>query len=86
MSNVLTVTEAARRAGCDPETIRRWIRQGRLQVRSNGRQHGIEEQDLEAALHAAEEMLPVPARWQRSAGGQLLPNVVAAVSQSRHGH
>jgi excisionase family DNA binding protein len=80
---VLTVPEAARRAGRDPETIRRWIRVGRLRARKVGTQHVIEEDDLAAALDETPEMLPVPERWQRSRTGQPLPNVVRAVRRSR---
>jgi excisionase family DNA binding protein len=83
---MLTVPQAARRAGRDPETIRRWIRSGRLRARKIGTQHVIEEADLEAALDDAPEMLPVPERWRRSDTGRPLPNVIAAIRRSRHGH
>jgi len=83
---MLTVPEAARRAGRDPETIRRWIRLGRLRARKVGTQHVIEEADLEAALDAGDEMLPVPTRWRKSDTGKSLPNVVTAVRRSRRGH
>jgi excisionase family DNA binding protein len=46
---MLTVPEAARRAGRDPETIRRWIRGGKLRARKIGTQHVIEERDLDEA-------------------------------------
>lgn len=42
----LTVPEAARRIGRNPETIRRWIRAGKLPSRKVGTQHVIEEHDL----------------------------------------
>jgi excisionase family DNA binding protein len=80
---MLTVPEAARRAGRDPETIRRWIRVGRLPARKVGTQHVIEEADLETALEDTAEMLAVPAGWRRSASGVPLPNVVAAIRRSR---
>lgn len=83
---MLTVPEAARRAGRDPETIRRWIRLGRLPARKIGTQHVIEENDLEAAIDSGGEMLPVPDRWRFSDTGEPLPNVVAAVRRSRNGH
>ncbi len=44
----LTVPEAARRIGRNPETIRRWIRAGKLPARKIGTQHLIEESDLDA--------------------------------------
>lgn len=43
---MLTVPEAARRVGKNPETIRRWIREGRLRARKVGSQHVIEPADL----------------------------------------
>ena len=43
---MLTVAEAAKRAKRDPETIRRWIRAGRLAARKAGTQHMIDEADL----------------------------------------
>jgi excisionase family DNA binding protein len=80
---MLTVPEAARRAGRDPETIRRWIRLGRLRAQKVGTQHVIEEGDLQAALDATDEMLPVPERWRHSDTGRPLPNVVGALRRSR---
>lgn len=81
---MLTVPEAARRAGRDPETIRRWIRSGRLRARKIGTQHVIEEADLEASLDDS-EMLPLPPAWQKTRWGDPMPAVVAAVSESRRG-
>lgn len=83
---MLTVPEAARRAGRDPETIRRWIRSGRLRARKIGTQHVIEEPDLEALLDERGEMLPLPERWKRTATGRPMPDVVAAIRRSRRGH
>ena len=48
---MLTVPEAAKRTGRNPETVRRWIREGKLRARKVGTQHVIEEQDLEAIEH-----------------------------------
>ncbi len=83
---MLTVPEAAKRAGRDPETIRRWIRAGRLRARKIGTQHVIEEADLEAVVDTQSETLPVPDRWRRSDSGRPLPDVVAAIRRSRRGH
>ncbi len=83
---MLTVPEAARRAGRDPETIRRWIRAGKLRARKIGTQHVVEEGDLDAVLSESGDMLPVPERWSRSDSGRPLPNVVAAIRRSRRGH
>jgi excisionase family DNA binding protein len=48
---MLTVPEAAKIAGKNPETIRRWIRSGRLPARAFGGQHAIDPDDLDAVLH-----------------------------------
>jgi len=82
---MLTVPEAARRAGRDPETIRRWIRLGRLRATKVGTQHVIEEGDLAAVLDDS-EMLPLPERWRLTASGGRMPNVVGAIRRSRRGH
>ena len=56
---MLTVPEAARRAGRNPETIRRWIREGKLPARKVGTQHVLEEDDLEAYLDRSSDR-PMP--------------------------
>jgi len=81
---MLTVPEAARRAGRDPETVRRWIRSGKLRARKIGTQHVIEERDLEVVLGDADS-LPLPERWRRTHSGRPMPNVVAALRRSRRG-
>lgn len=48
---MLTVPEAARIAGKNPETIRRWIRSGKLHARRFGTQHVIDEVELDELLH-----------------------------------
>lgn len=82
---MLTVPEAARRASRDPETIRRWIRSGRLHARKIGTQHVIEERDLEALLDEAAELLPLPGAWETTADGEPMPNVVLSIRESRRG-
>ncbi|MBI4213231.1 MAG: helix-turn-helix domain-containing protein [Chloroflexi bacterium] len=82
---MITVPEAARRARRDPETIRRWIRTGRLRAQKVGTQHVIEENDLEQVM-ASSEMLPLPAGWRLTKVGNPMPNVVAAIRRSRQGH
>ncbi len=82
---MLTVPEAARRIGRNPETIRRWIRSGRLSAHKVGTQHVIEEADLDAALNEG-EVLPVPEWWNRTmADGRPIPNVVSAIRRFREG-
>jgi excisionase family DNA binding protein len=83
---MLTVPQAARRAGRNPETIRRWIREGRLRARKVGTQHTIEDRDLEVLLEAQSDMLPLPQAWKRTFWGDPMPNVVDAVRRSRDGH
>ena len=61
---MLTVPEAARRAGRNPETIRRWICEGKLRARKVGTQHVLEEADLDAMLDRAPVTLPLPPEWQ----------------------
>ena len=82
---MITVPEAARKAGRDPETIRRWIRTGRLRARKIGTQHVIEESDL-APLLEEHDALPLPSAWGRTATGEPMPDVVRAVRESRSGH
>jgi excisionase family DNA binding protein len=43
---MLSVAEAAEKIGRNPETVRRWIRSGRLPARRVGRHHEIEAGDL----------------------------------------
>ncbi len=83
---MITVPEAARRARRNPETIRRWIREGKLRSQKVGTQHTIEERDLEAVLVEDNDMLPLPPEWRRMSDGSPMPNVVAAIRRSRAGH
>lgn len=81
---MLTVTEAARRAGRDPETIRRWIRAGRLRATRTGSRHLIDEADLDAATEEPRS-LPLPERWRRFDSGRPVPDWVKALHESRRG-
>jgi excisionase family DNA binding protein len=80
---MITVPEAARRLGRNPETIRRWIREGKLASRKVGTQHTIDEADLEALLEDAE--LPAPQTWTQMPDGRPTPNVVRAIRMARAG-
>jgi excisionase family DNA binding protein len=80
---MLTVPEAARRTRRDPETIRRWIRSGRLRAHKIGTQHVIDEADLAAVTD--ESSLPLPDAWRRTATGEPMPDVLAAIRSSRAG-
>lgn len=79
---MLTVPEAARRTGKNPETIRRWIRSGRLRSSKVGTQHLIDEQDLEEAIGGVVS-LPPPAGWDKTWTGEAMPDWVALVREVR---
>jgi excisionase family DNA binding protein len=80
---MLTVPEAARRVGRNPETIRRWIRAGKLRSQKVGTQHLVEEADLDALLGDDYEMLPLPDKLKLTADGTPQPNWVRIIRQSR---
>lgn len=79
---MLTVPEAARRVGKDPETVRRWIRAGRLRSQKVGTQHLIEEADLDA-LVLRSDRLPSPREWQTTRDGHPMPDSVALIREVR---
>jgi excisionase family DNA binding protein len=81
---MLTVPEAARRTKRDPETVRRWIRSGRLKATKIGTQHLIDEDEL-ARLTEMKTTLPLPAGWRRTATRDPMPDVLAAIRSSRAG-
>lgn len=81
----LTVPEAARRLGRNPETIRRWIREGKLRSTKVGTRHVIEERDLTEFETDGDDMMPLPPEWRRTASGAPMPNVVAALRRARAG-
>jgi excisionase family DNA binding protein len=82
---MLTVTEAAQRVGRSPGTVRRWIREGRLQA--EGAQGGrlIDPVELDEVRDEMYPMLPLPQEWQHLEDGSPAPNWVAAVALSRLG-
>ena len=82
---MLTVPQAARKIGRNPETVRRWIREGKLTARKVGTQHVIEERDLDA-LDPATLRSALPAAWRRTVTGEPMPDVVDAIRRSRAGH
>ena len=82
---MLTVPQAARRVRKDPETVRRWIRSGKLRARKVGTQHVIEEADLDALVQE-DEPLPLPKGWERTFWGDPMPNVEEWVRRSRESH
>jgi excisionase family DNA binding protein len=83
---MLTVPEAARRANRNPETIRRWIRAGKLRSQKVGTQHVIDEADLDAILDDDDEMLPLPEAWKYMEDGTPQPNWVKLLREDRASH
>ncbi len=81
---MLTVPEAASRIGRDAETVRRWIRSGKLRARKVGTQHLIEETDLEQVL-GEEGSLPLPKAWKKTWTGEPQPDWVRLIHRSRRG-
>jgi excisionase family DNA binding protein len=83
---MLTVPEAARRAGRNPETIRRWIREGKLRATKVGTQHVLEEDDLADVLNEARGTLPLPPEWRTGFWGGPMPDWTAIVRRQRDEH
>ncbi len=83
---MLTVPEAAKLANRNPETIRRWIRAGRLRSRKVGTQHVIEEADLEALIDQDDDMLPLPEWLRFMEDGSPQPNWVRIIREDRSSH
>lgn len=61
-NHYLTATKAARRLGVSDETIRRWVRLGRLPARKLGMQYFILEKDVEECAKAEEKAAGVKKR------------------------
>jgi excisionase family DNA binding protein len=82
---LITVPEAARRTGRNPETIRRWIRSGRLRAERVGTQHLVEE---DALARLVEEPPPatVPEAWRSFPDGSQQPDWASIVRRSRGRH
>jgi excisionase family DNA binding protein len=81
---MLTVPEAAERVGRDPETVRRWIRTGKLRARKIGTQHMIDELDLDL-LTGENGSLSVPEQWRTTWTGEPQPDWVRLIRRSRRG-
>lgn len=82
---MLTVPEAAGRVGRDPETVRRWIRSGKLRSQKVGTQHLIDEGELDALIDG-DGSLPLPDEWKQMRSGRRQPDWVAIIRRSRRGH
>jgi excisionase family DNA binding protein len=81
---MITVPEAARRIGRNPETIRRWIRAGKLRSQKIGTQHLVDELELDVLVDA--EQLPIPEEWRTFPDGSPQPNWVAIIQRDRQEH
>jgi len=81
---MLTVPQAAARAGRDPETVRRWIRAGKLRAHKIGTQHMIDEDDLDQVTGETGS-LPLPRQWQTTWTGEPQPDWVRLIQRSRRG-
>jgi excisionase family DNA binding protein len=79
---MLTVPEVARRVGKDPETVRRWIRGGKLPARKVGTQHVVEEEDLAAVVAEPHEQV-LPPEWSHLPDGRPMPNFVKYIRERR---
>jgi excisionase family DNA binding protein len=80
---MLTVPEAARRLGRNPETVRRWIREGKLRSQKVGTQHFIDERELDELLADGYEMLPLPEALKFMADGRPQLNWVRIIRSAR---
>lgn len=83
---MLTVPEAARRTGRNPETIRRWIREGKLPARKVGTQHVLEETDLDALIERGSDTVELPEDWRRAFWGGPMPDFLAILRRQRDEH
>jgi excisionase family DNA binding protein len=81
---MITVPQAAQRTGRNPETIRRWIRAGRLRSERVGTQHLVDEAELEALVDDPADIVP-PGGWGTLPSGAPAPNWAQAVRETRAG-
>lgn len=83
---MLTVPDAARRIRRNPETIRRWIREGKLPATKVGTQHVLDEKDLDAMLMNTGDTVELPPEWQKTFWGGAMPDFVSIIRRQRAEH
>ncbi len=83
--DMITVPQAAKRVGRDPETIRRWIRAGKLRAQKVGTQHIVDESDLDEVAGGVRS-LSLPRAWQDTWTGETPPDWVRVLHRSRRDH
>jgi excisionase family DNA binding protein len=84
---MLTVADAARITGKNPETIRRWIRSGRLNARKFGTQHVIDEIELDELVNGIRaEGVPDWLRDGLAEQGIDVDDIVRMVREDRDEH
>ena len=77
---MITVPEAARRVRRNPETIRRWIREGKLAAQRIGTQYLVDEDRLDEVAGSGHA---VPSRLDETATGEPMPDFLAALDRCR---
>lgn len=82
---MLTVPQAARQVGREPETVRRWIRSGKLPAKKVGGRYFVDEMEIEA-LSDESDMLPLPIEWKFMDDGTPQPDRVKLVRRARQAH
>ena len=84
---MLTVPEAAKIAGKNPETIRRWIRSGKLPAQKFGTQHVVDEVTLDELVNGIRaEGVPDWMRLESMANGIDPDEIVLMMRRERDEH
>lgn len=81
---MLSVNDVARRVGRDPETIRRWIRSGRLKSQRIGTQHFVLEVDLDEMTEL--DTTALPTELTRMYDGSSMPAWEQLIRDGRRSH